>query len=348
MLWIPALCATPLVSYRFQSCVIISDTTSGTLAPSRWLVRSWCVFHISVVILYFHKLSCSCLCVDLFDLGAEWYVHKILLSYQNKYFVFQASLLKSYEGLVGCKYSEHGYFVTSPNMTTMPHLPFGNQNIRLRQQLHYGEHDPCLVPQPFNINARHLSLIHFPGGDTDTTIFWTYPSALEFEPIDGQRLSDTPLGRIPLSYTDTLNQLFHQLTISSASSTYASEVSNDSSLKDYRRWYRSLVAQLQHPATLTEALATWCLAQVNFLELEARILWLTSVKPIYMVENSWETHSLRNVVGAVTDRLNTAESLFRVSFSAYCFRQWMNFSSGWNSCLACSPTGRIQCQYPGA
>lgn len=242
-------------------------------------------------------------------------------SYQNRYIVFQASLLKSYEGLVGRKYSEYGYFVTSPNMTTMPHLPFGNQNIRLRRQLHYGEHDPCLVPQPFNINARHLSLIRFPGGDTDTTIFWTYPSELEFEPIDGQRLSDTPLGRIPSSYTDTLNQLFHQLTISSASSTYASDVSNDSSVKDYRRRYRSLVARLQHPATLTEALATWRLAQVNFLELEARILWLTSVKPIYMVENSWETHSLRNVVGAVTDRLNTAESLFRVSFSAYCYRQ---------------------------
>lgn len=144
------------------------------------------------------------------------------------------------------------------------------------------------------------------------------PTELEFEPIDGQRLSETPLGRIPSHYTDRLNDQFHLLSISSSTAPLVASINDDARVKDYRRRFRSLVGHLQGPATLTEALMTWRLAQVNYLELEARILWLTTIKPIFAIENSWQTHELRNVVGAVTDRLNTVEYLYRVCSICHC------------------------------
>lgn len=162
-----------------------------------------------------------------------------------------------------------------------------------------------------HIHTPHLALIPFAGGShSSSSIFWTLPSEDEFEPIDGHKLSHTPLGRIPSHY---LNQLEVQYNALPAHSN----LNADPKIRDYRRTFRQLVDRLNSPATFIEALMAWRIAQRNCLELEARILWINEVKPESAQLQSWEVHPLREVVGAITDKLTTAEHLYRVGLSCF-------------------------------
>lgn len=226
----------------------------------------------------------------------------------------QALLLKSYEGRIGCRYPELNFFVTSPNMDKLPDSILGPQNIRLRQQLHYGTHDPCLVPQPFNTLTPHLPLIRFPGGPQMTTmIFWFLPPEEEFEAIDGHKLSLTPLGRISSHYLSQLKHQYHEILTSATSSS--SSVNGHPKIREYRTRIRVLFDRLTTPATFQQASMLWRLAQCNCLEMEAKIIWLRDVQPTFTVENALRVHPLRDVVGAVTDRLEIVEYCYRVSLS---------------------------------
>lgn len=225
----------------------------------------------------------------------------------------QSVILKSYEGLVGQHYPTQKLILTSPNMSTIPDINVGPQNIRLRRQFHYGEHDPCLSPQPFDLRVPHLILLRFPGGgDNSTTIWWTVPSELEFEPIDGHKLSSEPLGFLPKHYVDTLKSMSDSLVPSDAKST------TDSKVKEYRSRIRYLFTRLSTPSTYPEALMVFRLIQRVCLELEAQIQWLSSVKEEFNKPHAWKTHALRSVVGALTDRLDIAEFCFRVSTVNFC------------------------------
>ncbi|KAJ3729252.1 hypothetical protein C8R42DRAFT_637531 [Lentinula raphanica] len=115
--------------------------------------------------------------------------------------------LKSYEGLIGIKYTEERVFMTSPNMDVLTAPLLGPQTIFLRQQMHYGEHDPCLVAQPFSSQTPWLSVIQYPYADGyASAIPWVLPVKEEFEPIDGHKLAENPLGTIPVHYTTELNR----------------------------------------------------------------------------------------------------------------------------------------------
>lgn len=94
-------------------------------------------------------------------------------------------------------------------METMTEPLLGIQNIRLRRGLHYGEHDPMLMPQPFNQATPHLMCIRFPGSG-DNTICWMLPDEEAFELIPGQSLSNKPLGHLPSHTVGALTDEFEQ------------------------------------------------------------------------------------------------------------------------------------------
>lgn len=94
-------------------------------------------------------------------------------SFLIRWLLIQSLILKSYKGLVGCHYPEHKFILTSLNMSTIPAINVGPQNIQLHHQFHHGKHNLCLAPQPFVMHVPHLILLHFPGGsDISTTIWW--------------------------------------------------------------------------------------------------------------------------------------------------------------------------------
>lgn len=75
-------------------------------------------------------------------------------------------------------------------------------------------------------------------------------------------------------------------------------------------------------ATFVEALMVWRISQRIYLELAARVTWMLSVKPTFQVASSWEVAPLSGVVGAVTDRLDMAKYLYRVSVCII-FGDWL-------------------------
>lgn len=225
--------------------------------------------------------------------------------------------MKSYEGLVGCKYPTHDVFVTSPNMQCLPHPLLGPQRIRMRQQLHYGEHDPCLVAQPFSEETGYLCLIPFPLSSHATNSSpWFLPSESDFTPIDGHNLSQNPLGLLPESYVHDLESHYHILS-TSFSQLPPSQLSISASyrlrLKDYQNRIRFLLTRLRAPTLWEEAIHCWVATQRNTLELEALQCWVSSVGPTWDAQPAFEVHDLRDVVGALTDQPAVAQKLYQVS-----------------------------------
>lgn len=220
---------------------------------------------------------------------------------------------------MGRRYPNERTVVFTPNMETLPSCSLlGVQNIRLRLGMHYGEHDPCFTPQPFNFSlAPHLALIPYPGS-LDNLIYWVSPTEEEFELIAGHKLSPLPLGRIDANLVTLLEKEFFDMVANPAS-----KLSKDHPKgKEYATRIRLLLARLRAVATFQQALMTWRLAQRNCLELHAHITWLTEVQPTFTREHAWKTHDIRSVVGAITDKRDVLEFCFRVgspfSFTILC------------------------------
>ncbi|KAJ3732019.1 hypothetical protein DFJ43DRAFT_1155077 [Lentinula guzmanii] len=92
------------------------------------------------------------------------------------------------------------------DMLTFPLL--GTQTIRQHLQLHYSEHDPCLVAQPFDIRTAYLAMIHYPhSSDSTTTILWALLDESKFEPIVDQKLADDPLGSQIIMSSNWINTI---------------------------------------------------------------------------------------------------------------------------------------------
>lgn len=198
-------------------------------------------------------------------------------------------------------------------MSTIPPLvlnsPTSPQHVRLRHQLHYGEHDFLLNAQPISTSLPHHVLIRYPGAGNDTLIFWALPQDDDFEAIEGQRLSSTPLGRISSTLIDQLHAEYVRLFTSSSTTGIA----NDPEIKSLRPRVRHLFSQLSVPSLFDQAVMRWRIAQRMILLLEARITWLIEVKPTFSEPNAYKVHSLRNVVGAITEDPLAVERLYRVS-----------------------------------
>ncbi|KAF9062004.1 hypothetical protein BDP27DRAFT_1428352 [Rhodocollybia butyracea] len=225
------------------------------------------------------------------------------------------ALLKVYDGLVGICYPnvQEGIFLTSPNMKTIPLLILKSlnqpQSVRLRHQLHYSEHDMLLNAQPFNDNLPFHSLICYPGAGNDTYIFWALLSEDDFEPIDGQRLSGAPLGHLSPTMIQELPPEFLKLFSSSASPRFV----NDPDIRTLRPRVCHLLSRLTIQSLFEQAVMRWRIAQQMILFIKVQITWLVDVKLTFAEPDAWKVHSLRNVVGAVTEDSLVVERLYRIS-----------------------------------
>lgn len=181
--------------------------------------------------------------------------------------------MKSYEGLVGSKYPSYNVSVTSPNMQCLSQPLLGPQQIRMCQQLHYGKHDPCLVAQPFNEEVAYLCLIPYPLSSHVVSMApWFLPSESDFEPIEGHKLSQNPLGLITELHVDDLEFYYHSLSTTFsqlAPSQMSISSAKRSRLNDYKNRICFLLSRLRTPMLWDEAIHCWVVAQRNALELEA-------------------------------------------------------------------------------
>ncbi|KAJ3743743.1 hypothetical protein DFH05DRAFT_1526063 [Lentinula detonsa] len=245
----------------------------------------------------------------------------------------QLPATQSYEGLVGARWSEHGVFVTSPNMKVLSPPLLGPQKIRERLQYHFGEHDPCLVAQPFDASTAFLSVIQYPYGvNASSLILWAVPDQIEFEPVLGQTLAHNPLGHLKRQLVDELESYYLMLWSDCSTALPASSDVSESSaqsslsrarpkLNDYQTRIRILLSQLKRPLLFNEAIHSWVCAQRNILQMEALYTWVTSVEPRWDTPSPIAKHAIRDVVGALTERADESEKLFRVRIPVWYFQK---------------------------
>lgn len=203
-------------------------------------------------------------------------------------------------------------------MHVLPHPLLGIQKIRMRRDMWYGEHDPCVAPQPFNIRSAHLCCIQHPDATLThlNDIFWLLPDETDFLPLDNNA-SSIPLGFINENLVALLESACRKMRQDLASLVTdrapSSALSDDSKIKDYRGRIKYLLDHLRLPATFEEARMIWRLVQRVSLELDARILWVDQVERVYS-ERSAQRCPTRNVVGALVENFDLAERLWRVGF----------------------------------
>ncbi|KAJ3833209.1 hypothetical protein F5878DRAFT_665846 [Lentinula raphanica] len=246
-----------------------------------------------------------------------------------------ATAIKSHAGLVGREYPEYKLYITSPNSRRLPEPLLGLQNVRLRANYLYGEHDPLLHPQPYDSAVPHLPLIPLPELDH---ILWLFPDESLFQPIDGFKLAAEPIGHLPKEMIEALEHEYMSIirdlhasapssvspatSFSSSPSTTSPSAVNDGKVKIYRSRIQYLLGHLKHEAsTFSESLMAWRICQRVCLELRARITWIQSVEPRWGVHQAYRVPSLRAVIGALTDRPEIAESCLRVGIPIWLYRR---------------------------
>lgn len=193
----------------------------------------------------------------------------------------------------------------------------GVQEIRLRRDLHYGEHDPLFVPQVYHPSTPHLICIPL-AGTTDSNIMWFLPSEDDFEPIDGHKLSTIPLGLLRHTLVDAFSDEHHRIilrmdTHSSATSSSHPSLSSDPKIKDYRARGRYLLNRLACPMTFNQVRMVWRIAQRVSLELDARITWLQKIAEKFTNAHAWKVPETLMVIGCVTEDPFIVENCYRVS-----------------------------------
>lgn len=200
-------------------------------------------------------------------------------------------------------------------MNTLTEPLLGIQEIRLRRDLHYGEHDPLLMPQLFNSINPHLTCIPLPSA-ADNTIMWRLPSEDDFEPIDGHKLSAVPLGLFNQTLIKHFSNEYHSIISGmdlQPNATGHPSLSADSKIKDYRSRARYLLNRLTCPATFKQAHMTWRIAQWVCLELAGRIIWLRDIDQTFSSSHAWLVPETRHVIGCLTEDPYVVENCYRVS-----------------------------------
>ncbi|KAJ3833072.1 hypothetical protein F5878DRAFT_665976 [Lentinula raphanica] len=247
--------------------------------------------------------------------------------------------MKSYNGRVGCVYSASNIFLTSPNSNVLPEPIWGTQDVRLRKQLHFGEHDPNFNPQFFSSSRPYLPLIRIPDLDDYLKILWYFPSEADFEPIDGFKMASVPIGRFPKIQLEALEHALVTIytriddakfassssssdsllpTPTPALSTIASSLRSHPKLKEYQGRIRYLLSQLTTAAApYSESLMIWCICQRNLLQMDAFITWALFIEPSWGKAEAWRTQPLRPVIGTITDQPLIAEQCFRAGIPVW-------------------------------
>ncbi|KAF9073009.1 hypothetical protein BDP27DRAFT_1196165, partial [Rhodocollybia butyracea] len=78
--------------------------------------------------------------------------------------------------------------------------------------------------------------------------------------------------------------------------------------------------QLTLPSLFEQAVMRWGIAQRMILLVEVQITWLTEVLPTFAEPDAWKVHTLRNVVGAVTEDPLAVERLYRAGIPVWFYR----------------------------
>ncbi len=180
---------------------------------------------------------------------------------------------------------------------------------------HFGHDDPLYHPQPFDTRVPHLALIRFPSTGNDH-ILWLSPSTVEFERTSQDASSG--LGVINAKWVDLLRGVWKMArdrlskVVSGLSAEDATLIREDRQLSDFVPRLKYLFGRFTCPASFDESLMTWRMTQRIILEFDARLTWfLQAREPYYHFTGRIEP--LLDVIGALTDRLEEAESLYRVS-----------------------------------
>ncbi|KAF8880246.1 hypothetical protein CPB85DRAFT_1443014 [Mucidula mucida] len=154
----------------------------------------------------------------------------------------QMAAIKSYEGRVGRRYPEFSVF-----------------------EYHFGEHDPCFTPQPFNLCTPHLTCLQFPQSVNVgfSEFIWFLPRPDDFTLIDSN-ISSVCLGVIHQDLCNVLSDQFlkikkHVSAVlnSSAEGTNSNKcIKGDTKSWDYRAHIQYLLGQMSAPSTYEKAAMT--------------------------------------------------------------------------------------------
>ncbi|KAF9060377.1 hypothetical protein BDP27DRAFT_1181571, partial [Rhodocollybia butyracea] len=79
-------------------------------------------------------------------------------------------------------------------------------------------------------------------------------------------------------------------------------------------------SQLSVPSLFEQAIMRWRIAQRMILLIEAWITWLVEVMPTFTEPDAWRVHTLRNVVGAITEDPLAVERLYRAGIPVWYYR----------------------------
>ncbi|KAJ3816452.1 hypothetical protein F5880DRAFT_1512651, partial [Lentinula raphanica] len=247
-----------------------------------------------------------------------------------------ATIIKSYNGTVGRVYEDLHRYITSPNSSYLPDPLIGPQTIRMRKDLHYGQHDPLLMPQPFSLKTPHLPLIRRPDSTSDLNILCARPEEHQFDAIDGFKLAAQPIGHLLGPMVDALEHAYFKIiermaswalapapstSYTSSSSTPPLSSRSDPQVKSYRGQVSYLLGHLRTiPSSFLETRMIFAMCQRCCLELDARITWVQSVAPSWGQMEAWRVPKLREVVGAISSQPLIVESCFRSGIPVWYLR----------------------------
>ncbi|KAF9026989.1 hypothetical protein BDP27DRAFT_1376103 [Rhodocollybia butyracea] len=294
--WLPAW------KKRRRRKVVVAVDNEGEMEEKGHIIRS--IKTSFLVLLFFSDL--------VSDKSYRWPCVKrspsLVYVFQRVYstYAMDTPIFKSHHGLIGREYPERKMFITSPNSYHLPDEIWGHQQVRLRRNYHYGEHDPLLMPQYLDPRVIYLSLIRLPDAEPPFHILWRRPEEDEFEVMDGFKLAELPIGRLQKEFVEALERAYHQLyhsvndaRPSSSSDTPATpSLRSDSKFKDYCGRIRFLLAHLTTAVLpFSEALMCSCVCQRNILEMDAYITWMLYVKPTWGEAHSWRKTKTRSVAG---------------------------------------------------
>lgn len=228
--------------------------------------------------------------------------------------------IKYFEGLVGRRYHDIGFAITSPNMKVLPPRIFGMRNVHMLRDYHFGLDDPLHHPQPFDSRVAHLALIPHPPQSHQQQVLWVVPSDAQFVALDRNSPLQS-LGHLQLEWRQLLKgeylkvkKRLGELRSTGPSTVGEKNPADDSILKGYNSRVQSLLARLELPGSLNDSVMLWCLIQRTVLEMDARLAWVSDVRKVYHARIQMASKVVvRDVVGALTDDMDVAECLFLVS-----------------------------------
>ncbi|KAG7090327.1 hypothetical protein E1B28_011923 [Marasmius oreades] len=226
--------------------------------------------------------------------------------------------IRSFEGRVGNAYPGD-VIVTTPNMDYLYAPPINERRVRLRKDLHFGEDDPLLFPQPFNRNIAHLSVIQLPSTDKQNPHYaaWARPQITDFEERATLDIC-TGMGRLYRGFYWAFD------TMASRVLERAESKKEDRYVTSQSTHLRQLMERLESQwATRMVTFQRFALAQRHYLELLARLDWIDKFRGRYMDGNvsgggvSDGVPVDGRVVGAFADDQDVVDRLFHAGIPVW-------------------------------